>query len=114
MQRTVFSQEQNMKLFLIKYQFKNGTPEAWHKQVGEFIAQLDSDPDLKGKLSYRVMREKEGPGYYHLATPADEQTVKVLQQKDFFKRYSEATKTVGGGEVQVLPLEVVAETVYRA
>ena len=102
-----------MKLFIIKYKFRNGTAEAWHKQVAEFIAHLDSDPDLKGKIAYRVMKEKEGPGYYHLASPVDEQTVKALQQKDFFKRYSEATRHTGGGEVEVTPLEIVGETAYR-
>jgi quinol monooxygenase YgiN len=103
-----------MKLFMIKYLFKTGTAEAWHKQVAEFIKNLDNDPDLKGKISYRVMKEKEGPGYYHLASPVDDQVVKALQQKDFFKRYSEATRLVGGGEVEVLPLEIVGETAYKA
>jgi hypothetical protein len=103
-----------MKLFIIKYKFKNGTPEEWHRHVAEFIAALDTDPDLKGKISYRVMKEKEGPGYYHLASPIDEQAVKTLQTKDFFKRYTEATKHVGGGEVEVLPLEIVGQTAYRA
>jgi hypothetical protein len=100
-----------MKQFLIKYRLVNGTREEWHKSVAEFIATLDSDPDLKGKIAYRCMTT--GEDYYHIATPVDEAAVKTLQQKDFFKRYMEKTKATGGGEVVVSPLEVIAETAYR-
>ena len=31
-----------MKHFMIKYQFANGTPEEWHREVGRFIAALNS------------------------------------------------------------------------
>jgi hypothetical protein len=102
-----------MKQFIIKYKFKNGTPEAWHKQIAEFIAALDTDPDLKGKISYKVMKEKQGAGYYHLVTVTDDNLPNVLQTKDFFKPYTEATKHTGGGEVEVQPLETVAETAFR-
>ena len=103
-----------MKQSIIKYQFKVGTREAWHQQVTAFIAALDSDPDLKGRVSYRCLKERDGPGYYHLAAAVDDAAVKALQGKDFFKRYQEETRRVGGGEVQVLALELVAETSFRA
>ena len=38
-----------MKHFMIKYQFANGTTEAWHREIQKFISALDNDPDLKGK-----------------------------------------------------------------
>ena len=103
-----------MKLSLIKYQFKVGTKEAWHQQVAEFIAALDNDPNLKGKVSYRCLKERNGPGYYHLAAAVDDAAVAALQKKEFFKRYQAETKRTGGGEVQVVGLELVAETKFRA
>jgi hypothetical protein len=36
--------------------------------------------------------------------------VKTLQQRDFFKAYTEKTRAVAGGAVTVSPLEIVAET----
>jgi hypothetical protein len=99
-----------MKHFLIKYQFRSGTREAWHQQLHQFVAWLDSEPDLKGKISYRCMAEREGTGYYHLATASDDQAIKALQSKEFFKRYTEATKLTAGGEVEVVALELVAGT----
>jgi len=99
-----------MKQFLIRYRLTNGTPDAWHQDVAKFIAALDSDPDLKGRISYRVMKTKDGSEYYHIASPADEDAVKTLQQRDFFKSYTEKTRAVAGGDVTVSPLEIIAET----
>ena len=99
-----------MKQFLIKYRLTNGTPDAWHQDVAKFIAALDGDPDLKGRISYRVMKTKDGADYYHIATPADDNAVKTLQQRDFFKAYTEKTRVVAGGDVTVSPLETIAET----
>jgi len=101
-----------MKHFLIKYTRKNGSEAEWHQDVARFIAALDSDPGLQG-ISYRCMRRKGGDEYFHLASVADDDAVKALQQREFFSRYTEQTRQVGGGEVEVIGLEVVAETKRR-
>ena len=48
-----------MKHFMIKYRFANGTTEEWHREIGRFIAALDIDPGLKGKISYRCMKNRD-------------------------------------------------------
>ena len=102
-----------MKHFMIKYQFANGTTEEWHREIARFIAALNSDPELKGKIIYRVMKNRDDTSYYHLAAAADEQAIKTLQSRDFLKHYTEKTRKVAGGEVTVTPVEVVAETTQR-
>ena len=99
-----------MKHFMIKYQFANGAPEEWHREIGRFIAALDNDPELKQKISYRVMKDRDDTSYYHLAAAADEQAIKTLQGRDFFKHYTEKTRQVAGGDVVVTPIELIAET----
>ncbi len=99
-----------MKHFMIKYQFANGPSEEWHREIGRFIAALDNDPELKGKITYRVMKNRDDASYYHLASAADDGAIKTLQQKDFFKHYTEKTRQVAGGEVTVTPIELIAET----
>ena len=99
-----------MKHFLIKYRLVNGAKEQWHQDIAAFISALQADPALRGKISYRCMKRREGDDYYHLASAADDQAIKALQERDFFKRYTERTKQVAGGEVEVLPLDIVAET----
>jgi hypothetical protein len=99
-----------MKHFMIKYQFANGTSEAWHRQIAAFIAAINGDPELKGKITYRVMKNRDDASYYHLAAAADEAAIKNLQSRDFFKHYTEQTRQVAGGEVTVTPIELIAET----
>jgi hypothetical protein len=103
-----------MKHFLIKYRRKNVPEEQWQQDIVRFIAALDGDPDLSGKISYRCMKGRGGSDYYHLAAAADAEAIKALQSREFFSRYTEQTKRAAGGEVEVLPLEIVAQTKHRA
>jgi hypothetical protein len=103
-----------MKHFMIEYKLTNATAEAWHADIAAFIAALDGDPDLIGRILYRVTKKKDSNSYYHFAAAADEHAVKVLQQKEFFKRYTERTREVAGGEVTVTPYEIIAETAQSA
>ena len=99
-----------MKHFLIKYRFKKGSRAEWHAEIARFISALESDPALNGKISYRSMKVKESDDYYHLASAEDESAVKTLGERDFFSSYTQRTEDVSGGEVEVLPLEIIAET----
>jgi quinol monooxygenase YgiN len=101
-----------MKRFLITYTYRpeTGSAEAWHRSVAEFISAIENDPGLKGRITYRCMKARDGLAYYHLAEAADDEAIKALQQREYFKRYTEETKRVAGGVVEVLPLETIAET----
>jgi hypothetical protein len=37
--------------------------------------------------------------------------VKTLQSREFFSRYTEKTELAAGGDVEVVPLELIAQTV---
>ena len=56
------------------------------------------------------MKNRDDSSYCHLASAANDQAVKTLQQRDFFKHYTEKTRQVAGGEVVVTPMELIAET----
>src|SRR3981189_2868241 len=99
-----------MKHFMIKYQFANGTTADWHQEIARFIAAIDNDPELKGRIIYRCMKNRDDANYMHLAAAADEQAIKALQSRDFFKHYTEQTRAVAGGEVVVTPMQIIAET----
>jgi len=71
---------------------------------------LDGDADLKGKISYRCMKVRDDAAHYHLAAAADDQAVKLVQLRDYFKCYTEETKHVAGRDVVVSPLEIIAAT----
>ena len=103
-----------MKYFLIKYRLTNGTAEDWHAHIARFIAALNEDPELNGRISYRCMKERQGCAYIHLASASDDAAIAALQRKDFFRPYTDETRRVAGGEVEVVPLEIIAETTSAA
>ena len=103
-----------MKYFMIKYRRSSGHEADWHRHIADFIARLDSDPAVKGKISYRCLKRRDGTDYFHIAGAVDDQAIKALQQSAFFRSYNEETRKVAAGEVEVIPLEVIAETAFRA
>jgi hypothetical protein len=100
-----------MKQFLIRYRRTEGSTEDWHREIGKFIAAIDADPALTGKIGYRCLKARDGVDYFHIATVHDDAGRVALQDRDFFKHYTEMTRRISGGSVEVLPIETVAETV---
>jgi hypothetical protein len=104
-----------MKRFLIKYRLKHESEVDWGERVERFIAAIEADATLNGRISYRCMRAGNGSGdYFHLAAAADDEAATTLQSRDFFKAYTEEIRRASGGTVEVLPLAIVAETSARA
>ncbi len=104
-----------MKQFMIRYRRQNADAEVWHREIAQFIAAVDADPELRGRIGYRVMRLGDGDDYLHVASPADDEAVKTLQSRDFFKRYNERVRAVAAdGKVDVTRLELIGETNGRA
>jgi hypothetical protein len=105
-----------MKRFLIKYTYRldSASTDSWHGRVAAFIAALDADPALKGRVTYRCMKVRDGADYYHLAEVADPAVGELLQQRAFFRDYTAETTRVAGGLVEVLPLDTLAETAAPA
>ena len=99
-----------MKQFLISYRFSEGSEADWQAEIKRFITALSNDPEFRGKIAYRCLKSAKGPEYYHLATPVDEEAVKLLGKRDYFKHYSEQMEFVSKGTVTVTPLEFIAET----
>jgi len=62
-------------------------------------------------VAFALLKNRADAGYCHLASAADDDAVKTLQQRDFFKHYTEKTRQVAaGGDVTVTPIEWIAET----
>jgi hypothetical protein len=101
-----------MKRFLISYTFRLDAEAeaAWHRRVAEFIAAIDGDPDLRGRIRYRCMKVRDSAIYTHLAEAVDDAAIQSLQERAFFKDYTEETRRVAGGQVTVSPVETLAET----
>ncbi|KJC42655.1 hypothetical protein UP06_23105 [Bradyrhizobium sp. LTSP857] len=104
------NRERHMKHFMIRYEFKHGTTEAWHQEIGRFIKAINDDDELKGRVGYRCLKNRDDGHYFHLASVTDDAAQKALQSRDFFKHYTEMTRKVAGGEVTVTPIEMIDQT----
>jgi molybdopterin/thiamine biosynthesis adenylyltransferase len=82
-----------MKQFLIKYRRTNGSTEDWHREIGTFIAAIDSDPALKGKVGYRCLKARDGEDYFHIATVHDDSGRVALQERADAQRLDELVAT---------------------
>ncbi|MGC1379475.1 MAG: hypothetical protein WA814_00470 [Candidatus Baltobacteraceae bacterium] len=98
-----------MKYALIKYHFSHGSKDDWHRDIARFIEAIENDPELRGKISYRAMKAGSDD-YYHLATAFDQATADLLGERGFFDRYTARTGEVSGGKVEVIPLDIIAQT----
>jgi hypothetical protein len=99
-----------MRQFMIHYRRASGDDADWHAEIGRFIAALDADPALSGKIGYRVVKRRDEPEYFHIATVHDEAAVKVLQSRPFFATYTARNREISGGKVDVIPLDFVGQT----
>ena len=101
-----------MKHTLIRYHLTHGSPDEWDAAVKAFVSAIEADPVLRGKISYRAMKTAEGD-YFHHASVADEHALAALQNSSFFKAYTQKVEHAGGGDVEVGPVEILAETEYQ-
>ena len=99
-----------MKHFMIKYQFANGTTEDWHREIGRFIKALDNDPELKGRIIYRCLKNRDDASYFHLAASTDEPRSRRCSRAISSSTIRRRRGKVAGGEVMVTPIELIAET----
>ncbi|MBV8392516.1 MAG: hypothetical protein JOY81_04975 [Alphaproteobacteria bacterium] len=99
-----------MKQFLIRYRRTEAPPDEWHREISAFIAGIEADPAIRGKVDYRCMKARDGADYFHIATVHDDAGRVALQDRPWFKRYTERTREISGGTIEVLPLETIAAT----
>jgi hypothetical protein len=99
-----------MKYFLIKYSLKHGSEEQRQAEIEAFIAAINADEAVSGKISYRCLKARESPDYYHFVEAAGDDAVKALQSREFFSRYTGQTDVASGDGVEVVPLELLAQT----
>ena len=101
-----------MKHFMIKYRFTTGTGGILARRNQGFIARFNADPAVKGKITYRCMKHRDGNDYpSRRRGPERDQGAASLR---FFPAYTKETERVAGGHIEVLPLDIIAETDFRA
>ena len=94
---------------LIRYTLSEPSDE-WECEVLAFIRAIDSDASLRGRVSYRCLKETDGVSFCHLAAAVDDAAVEELKQKPFFKPYSTRLRAVAKAGPHFTKLQVVGAT----
>jgi hypothetical protein len=94
---------------LIRYTI--GEPsEEWEREVLAFIRAIDCDASLRGRVSYRCLKETDGVSFCHIAVAVDDTAVEELKQKPFFKPYSIRLRAVANAGPHFTNLRIVGGT----
>ena len=97
---------------LIEYRIKEPS-ETWEREVLAFIQAIDGDPSLRGRISYRCLKQQDGVSFCHLAAASDESAVEELKRKPFFKPYSERLRAVAESGPKFTKLAVIGGTAIQ-
>ena len=84
--------------------------EEWEREVLAFIQAIDGEASLRGRLSYRCLKESDGVSFCHIAAAVDDSAVEDLKKKPFFKPYSAKLRAVAWRGPEFTKLEVVGGT----
>jgi hypothetical protein len=94
---------------LIRYTISEPSEE-WEREVLAFIHAIDRDTSLRGRVSYRCLKETDAVSYCHVAAAVNDGAVEDLKQRPFFKTYSKRLRTVAKVGPHFTKLQVVGGT----
>jgi hypothetical protein len=80
----------------IVYEY-SGDEAAWKKATSDFIAAIDSDKEIAGRLHYRVNKARDGNRRVHWGWWDSPETVAKMQSRDYFKTFSAKVREMAGG-----------------
>jgi hypothetical protein len=94
---------------LIRYAIREPS-EDWEREVSAFIQAIDRDPSLRGRVSYRCLKESDGVSFCHIAAAVNDSAVEDLKERPFFKPYSAKLRAIATRGPEFTKLQVVGET----
>jgi hypothetical protein len=97
---------------LIEYRIKEPS-KTWESEVVPFIEAIDGDPSLRGRISYRCLKQQDGVSFCHFAAASDESAVEELKRKPFFKPYSERLRAVAESGPKFTKVAVIGGTAVQ-
>ncbi len=89
----------------------DGDEDEWRAACETFVAAINTDQRLRGRLTYQVNRAAEGPRRVHIGRWDGPETVAHLQQQDFFKTFAGAIGRFSGGGPDATRIDKVFGTI---
>ncbi len=93
----------------ILYEY-SGDEAVWQKTIADFIAAIDTDAEVAGRLHYRVNKAREGNRRVHWGWWDKPETVAKMQSRDYFKTFSAKLREMAGDTLTTIPVTRHGET----
>ncbi len=84
-----------MNGIIIQYQY-SGDEAAWEKATADFVAAIEADAGLNGGFMYMVTKSRGSDLRTHVGRWRDEETLKLMQSRDYFKTFAGILKGMAG------------------
>ncbi len=98
-----------MRSITMRYEY-SGPEDEWRAVVGAFIETIDADADVAGKLTCQVAVADDGKSRIHLGRWSSQETLRTMQLREYFARFSDGLRRLIGGQPSNTSTEVVMKT----
>jgi hypothetical protein len=93
----------------LQYEF-SGDENEWNAAVATFVQEIDEDPDIAGRFTYRVTKAKDSNKRIHWGQWDVPETLQTLQSRDYFKAFALKLQQLYGGTLSPTPVSILHRT----
>ena len=93
----------------VQYEF-SGNEAEWDAAVATFVQEIDADPDVSGRFTYRVTRVKDGSKRIHWGQWDVPETIQLLQSRDYFRMFTAKLQELHGGKLEPTLVSILHST----
>ena len=98
-----------MNGIVIRYRY-SGDEAEWEKATGDFVAAVEADGELNGGFMYIVSKARESDNRTHIGRWRDEETLKLMQSREYFKTFAALLKQMAGDTLKAEGMTVATMT----
>ena len=98
-----------MNGIIIQYKY-SGDEAAWENATSDFVAALEADSELDGGFMYMVTKARESDTRTHIGRWRDDETLKLMQSRDYFKSFAGKLKEMAGDTLKPEGMNVTTMT----
>ncbi len=94
---------------LIRYDY-SGDEADWQAAIDGFVQALNGDSEVGGRFSYSVNILPDGVGRAHVGRWDNDETLSLVQSRDYFKAFAGQVQGFAGGELEATRFTNSAQT----
>lgn len=98
-----------MQGIIVRYRY-SGDEAAWRRTAEEVVKSINADEVVRGRFHYAVTVSADGVGRMHVGQWDSDETLKTVQARDYFRRFTETVKGFAGDTLESTRMSIAAST----